>query len=191
MPSEPGEVTMLLQKVRSGDPHAQDRLISLIYGELRRLAGHRMRAERDGHTLTPTALVHEAWLRLCDCRGDFANRSHFFAIAANAMRRILVDHARAKKAIRRGGGQFVPLNDIDIAAPQAEETLVALDEALDKLAEMDARAARVVELRYFSGLKQQEIAEVLQLDRRTIDRDWAMARAWLFGQVTGENQQER
>ena len=141
-----------------------------------------MRGERPDHTLTPTALANEAWLRLANCEEDFSNRSHFFAVAANAMRRVLVDHARARNAEKRGGGEVIRLEDIDPAAPSS--TLPALDEALDALARTDPRAVRVVEMRYFSGLTHAEIAEVLNLDRRTVDRDWAFARAWLFDQLS-------
>jgi RNA polymerase sigma factor (TIGR02999 family) len=170
--------------MRRGEDGAHERLTVLVYTELRRLAASKMRGERPDHTLTPTALAHEAWLRLADSEDDFSSRAHFFGVAANAMRRILVDHARARNAVKRGGGVVIRLEDIDIAAPESDNTLMALDEALDALFKKDPRAARVVEMRYFSGLAHTEIAEVLNVDRRTVDRDWAFARAWLFDQLS-------
>lgn len=184
MSSPLGEVTTLLRRMRRGEGDARERLSELIYAELRRIAAAKLRGERRDHTLTPTALVHEAWLRLSDEGDNFENRAHFFGVAANAMRRILVDHARTRNAEKRGGGGLVRLEDLDPAAPESDETLLALDEALGKFAVKDPRAARVVEMRYFSGLNHTQIAAILQVDRRTVDRDWALARAWLFDQLS-------
>jgi RNA polymerase sigma factor (TIGR02999 family) len=143
-----------------------------------------MRAERQGHTLTSTALANEAWIRLSASGLDFEDRTHFFAVAANAMRRVLIDHARARNTIKRNGGQPVELDSIDLSAPESDETLLALNDALSRLSALNERAAKVVELRYFAGLPNEEIARMMDVNRRTVDRDWAMARAWLFGQIT-------
>jgi RNA polymerase sigma factor (TIGR02999 family) len=169
--------------IRAGEANAQDRLAELIYTELRRLAASKMRWERPDHTLSPTGLANEAWLRLADSVEDFANRSHFFGVAANVMRRILVEHARARRASKRGGRDVIRLQDVDPAAPEKDYALLALDEALETLSNINARAVRVVEMRYFGGLTHSHIAEVLNLDRRTVDRDWAFARAWLFDRL--------
>jgi RNA polymerase sigma factor (TIGR02999 family) len=186
----PGEVTVLLNKIRAGEIGAQDRLAELIYADLRHLAASKMRWERPDHTLSPTGLANEAWLRLAGCAGDLANRSQFFGVAANVMRRILVEHARARKARKRGGEEVLRLQDVDPAAPVKDYTLLALDEALEMLSNINPRAARVVEMRYFSGLTHSEIADVLHLERRTVDRDWALARAWLFDRLTTNGRHE-
>jgi RNA polymerase sigma factor (TIGR02999 family) len=161
------------------------KLVELLYAELRRIAAVRMRAEDPSHTLTPTALVHEAYVRLLNSAElQFQDRSHFLAVAAQAMRRILVDHARAKRAARRGGGQVAASQEYDIAIPETEDDILALDEALSRLAEMSPRQCRVVELRYFAGLTEEQVAEVLGVTRRTVNRDWQVARAWLHSQMT-------
>ncbi|MBL8296533.1 MAG: sigma-70 family RNA polymerase sigma factor [Bryobacterales bacterium] len=178
----PGEVTLLLRKAHEGAIDARQQLADIIYTELRRLASVKMRGERQQHTLTPTALVNEAWLRLGEFKDEVENRSHFFALAATAMRRILIDHARSRNSAKRGGG-LIRVEELDIAAPESDGQLLALDEALTRLAAMDERAAKVVEMRYFTGLTQSEIARVLGVDRRTVDRDWAMAKSWLYGEV--------
>jgi RNA polymerase sigma factor (TIGR02999 family) len=187
MQEEAGDITKLLKELRTGSADAEGRLASLIYAELRRLAASKMRSERGGHTLTPTALANEAWLRLNSqiAENDVEDRCHFFRLAAIAMRRILVDYARARSASKRDGGVSVPLdlNGVEVAAPEADEMTLAIDAALEQLAAVKPRAARVVELRFFIGLSHDEIATVLGLERRTVDRDWAMARAWLFGQL--------
>ena len=183
---EGNDVTGLLRAASAGNVQARERLAEVIYTELRRVASVRMRSERTDHTLTPTALANEAWLKLCDVDQAYADRAHFFAVAANAMRRVLVDHARSRNAGKRRGGSLLKMEDldIDIAAPEAEEHLSVLDDALRRLAAFDSRAAKIVEMRYFGGLTHTEIADVLNVDRRTVDRDWAVARAWLFEKLS-------
>jgi RNA polymerase sigma factor (TIGR02999 family) len=180
MKPDSGEVTRLLHSVKSGDRGAESQLFELLYGELRRLAAARMQSERNAHTLTPTALVHEAYMRLLGHPKDFQNRSHFLAVAAKAMRRVLVDHARAKQTAKRGAASDrIDLDGTDLKLPMKDENLLALDEALDLLSRMSPRQSTVVEMRYFAGLSEREIASTLGLTTRTIDRDWQMARAWL------------
>ncbi len=182
--TQPTEVTLLLQRLRAGSPDAEGRLFELIYGELRRIAAARMQAERPSHTLTPTALVHEAYLRLSGTDETFSSRTHFLAVAARAMRHILVDHARARCASKRGGAAGnIPLEALDVPAPQSDEELLLLDDALERLSAMSPRQGRVVELRYFAGLTEEEVASVLGVTRRTVNRDWSMARAWLHSQL--------
>ena len=178
----PGAVTQLLARAAEGDSSAVTSLFDLLYRELRGLAVSAMRSERGDHTLQPTALVHEAFLRLADDTGSIENRRHFFGIAATAMRRILVEHARARHAVKRGGhAPRVSVDDVAVPAPTALDPvdLEALDAALTQLAALDARQARVVELRYFAGLTVEETADVLDASPRTVKRDWQMARAWL------------
>jgi RNA polymerase sigma-70 factor (ECF subfamily) len=187
---EPGssEVTRLLLELANGNRDAVDALLPLIYDELRRLAANYLRRERVDHTLQPTALVHEAYLRLVDQREvSWQNRAHFFGVAAQMMRRILVDHARAHNAGKRGADfQKLSLEDnIDKAVERSTE-LIALDEALKELAEIDQQKARIVELRYFGGLSAEETAEVLGVSAVTVKRHWSMARAWLYGRLKGE-----
>ena len=168
------------------DPGAHDEAFPLVYDELRRLARRQLRREADGHTLSTTALVHEAYLRLADqTQGRWRDRGHFLAIAATAMRRILVDHARRHHAAKRGGAALrVPLERIeDLAADERAEILVALDAALAHLASLDARQARVVECRFFGGLTEEETAEALGVGLRTVKRDWAKARSWLYQEL--------
>lgn len=184
------EITLLLNRVSSGDQKAADELLPVVYEELRKLARSRMGAEAAEHTLQPTALVHEAYLRLIDGDGSrpaWDGRGHFFASAAMAMRRILVDRARARARLKRGGGrQRVELTD-DMGAAQSEETdLVALDRALDKLAAYDSRKAQVVMLRFFAGLSIEETAGALGLSPATIKNEWAFARAWLHREMAKE-----
>jgi RNA polymerase sigma factor (TIGR02999 family) len=182
-PSEARErdITGLLRAWSAGDARAPDRLFPAVYAELRRQARRRMGREHAGHTLQTTALVHEAYLRLVDQRhAGWESRTQFFAVAAQVMRRVLVDHARARGAARRGGTAVtVALADDAAAAPERDADVLALDEALARLATFDPRQARVVELRYFAGLGIDEAAEVLGVSRATANRDWAMARAWL------------
>jgi RNA polymerase sigma factor (TIGR02999 family) len=189
MKESPGEITRLLVEVKLGNKDALGKLLPLVYGELRRLAGHYLRAERIGHTLQPTALVHEAYLRLVgQDRAGWQNRAQFMGIAAQLMRRILVDYARRRGADKRGGIPVkVDLDGLDFGtdARQLEEIL-AVDEALGRLSELDPQQGRVVELRYFGGLTVEEVAEALEISTRTVKRDWAMAMAWLRGELTGK-----
>jgi len=184
--SPPEDVTLLLHAWQQGDAAAGDRLALLVHAELRRIAGRRLRAERDGHTLQPTALVNEVWVRLMGQHGVvWQNRLQFYALAAVAMRRILVDHARKRSASRRGRDvPHVPVND-DLPSPLPDARLIALDEALERLAALDTRHARVVELRYFGGLSVEEVAEALAVSAGTVKRDWRTARAWLFNEMRG------
>ena len=180
------EVTQVLDAIGLGDAKAADELLPLVYEELRRLAACRMANEAAGHTLQPTALVHEAWLRLAgsDANAQFANRAHFFAAAAEAMRRILIDRARRKGAGKRGGDwQRVDLDKVEIAAEADDGTLLLVNEALEKLAEEDANAAEMAKLRFFGGLTLEEAAQVLGVTKRTADRYWAFARVWLFDEL--------
>jgi RNA polymerase sigma factor (TIGR02999 family) len=182
-PSDP-QLTRLLEAWRSGDSAAADKLVPLVYAELRRIAASKLRSEREGHTLQPTALVHEAWLRLMKQHDSgWQNREQFFAIAAQAMRRILVDHARKRHAAKRGDGE-APVDVDEVAqiltVTLPDERLLALDDALKGLATLDARQARIVELRFFGGLSVEETASVLAISPTTVKREWATGRAWLF-----------
>ena len=181
----PGELTNLLIQVKNGNGDAQSKLIPLVYAELRRIAARYMRGERPGHSLQATALVHEAYLRLAGQKEmSWQNRAHFFGVAANIMRRILVDHARAKQAKKRGGSeQKVSIDEAVLVQPDPPQDFLALDEALDRLAKRDPRQSRIVELRFFGGLSEEETAEVLGISLRTVKRDWKVARAWLYQQV--------
>ena len=180
------DVTELLQRVSDGDPVAFDTVFPVVYEELRGMAHRQLRRENVGHTLGTTALVHEAYLRLVDQRHSrFKDRSHFFAIAATAMRRILVDHARRHGAAKRGAGaRRIPLESIDLLADDDRaDLIVALDDALARLAEFDPRQAQVVECRFFGGLTEDETAEALGVSPRTVKRDWAKARSWLYADL--------
>jgi RNA polymerase sigma factor (TIGR02999 family) len=184
------EVTRILEAIDQGDPKAAEDLLPLVYNELRRLASHKMAAEAPGQTLQPTALVHEAWIRLVGNEGArFANRAHFFAAAALAMRRILIANARRKQRQKHGGGwERVDLEHVQLAEPLPSDDLLALDEALTELAQHDPQAAELVQLRFFAGLTQQQAAELLGVSRRTADRTWAYARAWLFQQIAADGE---
>ncbi len=179
------QVTHLLDAVEQGDPNAAEKLLPLVYEELRKLAAHRMADETGTQTLQPTALVHEAWLRLVGTKSPrFENRAHFFAAAAEAMRRILIDNARRKRAMRHGGGQQrVDFEQAELAAPAPDDELLAVDEALDKLAARNKLEAEVVKLRYFVGMTRDETAEVLGMTTRNADYYWEHARAWLFHEL--------
>jgi RNA polymerase sigma factor (TIGR02999 family) len=179
------DVTRILEAVRQGDPTAADKLLPLVYEELRRLAAHKMAGQAPGHTLQPTALVHEAWLRLVGDEGaQFAGRAHFFAAAAEAMRHILIDSARRKQATRHGGGQVrVDFQDVDVAAPAEDGELLAIHDVLDKLASEEPEKAELVKLRYFVGMTFEEAAAVMGISVATAKRNWAYARAWLFEEI--------
>lgn len=184
--SEP-EASALLRAWSDGDQSALDKLTPIVYDELHRLARHYMRREHSGHSLQTTALVNEAYLRLVDYkRMRWENRAHFFAVSAQLMRRILVDHARRHNQKRGAGVQHVPLEDTAVIGPGPGENLVALDEAMQALALLDPRKARVVELRFFGGLSVEEAAEVLKVSAVTVMRDWSTARAWLHREMSGE-----
>jgi RNA polymerase sigma factor (TIGR02999 family) len=183
--SSPGEITQLLKQLGTGNREAEARLVPLVYEELRRLAAHRMRAERRDHTLQPTALVHEAYLKLIEQRRvNWQSRSHFYCLAARMMRRVLVDHAREMKASKRDGGQKIPLEPSLTYAEEKPRELLALDEALGRLAGRDPRQAQIVELRFFSGRSEEEIAAILGISTRTVKRDWRVARAWLYAELS-------
>ena len=179
------EITELLASARSGRRVDFDRLLPRVYAELRRVADRQLRRERSGHTLVATALAHEAYLRLVDhARVEWQGRAHFFAIAARAMRQILVDHARKKGAEKRGGDRYrTTLGDASDERELSREDLLALDEALGRLAQLDERLSQVIELRFFGGLTEKEISAVLDVPKRTIQRDWARARAWLYKEL--------
>jgi RNA polymerase sigma-70 factor, ECF subfamily len=174
------EVTRLLVDWGKGDPAALDELLPLVYEELRRVAGSYMRRESQGHTLQTSALVNEAYLRLVDQRNvQWQNRAHFFGVAAQLMRRILVDHARSRTRVKRGGGvQMVSLEEQAVISKEVAE-VIALDQALTQLAEMDPRKSQIVEMKFFGGLTNEEVAEVLKVTSRTVEREWRKARAWL------------
>ena len=183
------QVTQLLCDWRSGDRAALEKLIPLVQPELQRLAHQYMSRERPGHTLQTTALLDDAYLQLADkTHPQWQNRAHFFAVAAQLMRRIMVDHARQRQALKRGGGAIrVTLDEAAAVTQTRADELLALDEALEKLAPFDRRKAEVVEMRYFGGLTMEEIAEVLKVHVNTVARDWTAARAWLLAALSGEN----
>jgi RNA polymerase sigma factor (TIGR02999 family) len=182
------EITKLLADWNGGDPAALEKLTPLVYAELRRIARRQMRDERPGHTLQATALVNEAFLRLGGGEGvGWHDRSHFYAVCAQVMRHVLIDHARAHARDKRGGGALhVPLDEAAVLAGEGASELVALDEALRGLEEVDAQKARVVELRYFAGLSIEETAEVLGVAPTTVRREWRRAKAWLYRAISGE-----
>jgi RNA polymerase sigma factor (TIGR02999 family) len=183
------EVTRILSAIEQGDPHAAEQLLPLVYGELRKLAGQKMANEAPGQTLQATALVHEAYLRLVDADSaqHWNSRRHFIAAAAEAMRRILVEHARRKGSLKRGGGRKrEELDEANLVVPEAPDELLALDDALTQLAETDSQAAELVKLRYFAGLTVKQAAESLGISPRAADFLWAFARAWLLRKIQGE-----
>lgn len=190
MPSDPRAITALLLDWRNGNAAARDELMALIYRELRLLAAHYLRNERREHTWQPTALVHEVYLRLIESEPvAWQNRAHFFAVAAQQMRRLLVDHARARLAEKRGGrGVRISVKDVADRAWRQEDDVLAVDEALCRLNDLDSRAAQAVELRFFGGLDERETAEVLGISIATLKRDWVFARAWLFQQLKGSEE---
>jgi RNA polymerase sigma factor (TIGR02999 family) len=188
--SEPHDLTLALKSLRAGDEAGLDHILQVVYSELQRIARNQMSKEKAGHTLQPTALVHEAYLRLVDDAAvGWQNRAHFFAVAARAMRQILVDHARRRDADKRGGDlQRVSLqDDLTPELPQAEFEFLDLHEAIEKLSALDAGLGRMVELRFFGGLTLDETAEVLGLSRRKVAKDWAFARVWLAQELSEDS----
>lgn len=186
METSPGDVSQLLRAWTEGDERALDILTPLVYEELRRVARNYMRQERPGHSLQATALVNEVYMRLVDYKHmQWQSRAHFFAVSAQLMRRILVEHARRHNLKRGGGIRHVPLEQAVIGGSAQPEDMLALDTALNELASFDARMAQVVELRFFGGLKVEECAEVLKVSAITVIRDWSTARAWLYREMTG------
>mgnify|MGYP002628060316 CR=1 FL=1 len=182
------DVTLILNRIEQGDPAAAQDLLPLVYAELRKLASAKMVHENPGQTLQATALVHEAYLRLVDAnqKQHWDNRGHFFAAAAESMRRILVENARRKSRLKHGGDMArVEIDDIPIIAPEVHEDLIALDEALNSLKKVDAQAVELVHLRYFVGLSNVEAAKLMGISSRTADRVWAFARAWLHQEISG------
>ena len=186
--AEPLNITLLLNRMRNGDAAAGEEAASLVYDELHRIAAREMRRESQGHTLQTTALVHEAYLRLAGSGSlEIQNRGHFFAVASQQMRRILVDYARSNNAQRRGGGAAkLDLDQLQIAAAPRSADVLSLDEALRELERIDPRAAKVVELRYFGGYTDKEVVEALGVSMGTVRRDWEFARSWLFNRIQGD-----
>jgi RNA polymerase sigma factor (TIGR02999 family) len=176
------EITLVLQAIGRGDGRASEELLPLVYDELRRLAAVRMAQELAGQTLQPTALVHEAWLRLVgDGERTWQNRAHFFGAAAEAMRRILIESARRKSRLKRGGGQSrLDMDKLELAATTPDDKVLLMDEALERLRAEDPEKARIVTLKFFGGLTNQEVADILDVTERTVERQWAYAKAWLF-----------
>ena len=180
------EVTQILHDWSGGDHEAPERLMPLVYDEMRRVARSFLARERGGHTLQPTALVNEAYLRLVDQHSvSWQNRAHFYGIAASMMRRVLIDHARAHATEKRGGGAVhLSFDDVQVTLEERAASFVALDEALERLSQMDERKGQIVEMRFFGGLTDEEIAEVLGVSTRTVLRDWKTARLWLFRELS-------
>lgn len=186
MSTTDANITILLRAAALGNAQDAERLMAAIYDDLKRLAASQLRGERQGHTLNPTALVHEAYIRLINQRNvDWNDRLHFFSIASRIIRRILTDHARERHALKRGGTErATSIEGLDIAAPERGLDLVALDEAMTELATLSERQARIVELRFFGGLSIPEIAAALSMGSRSVDREWQIARAWLFERLS-------
>jgi RNA polymerase sigma factor (TIGR02999 family) len=182
---EPGDITRLLEQLRQGNLEVEEAILTQVYGRLRALAAHKMANEAPGQTLQPTALVHEAWLRLAGGRDlPCANRAYFFAAAGEAMRRILVENARRRKRLKRGGNlERVDLEGVELAAPLPDDELLELHDALERFAECEPRAAELVKLLYFVGLTQEQAAQELGVSVSTVERNWAFARAWLFREI--------
>jgi RNA polymerase sigma factor (TIGR02999 family) len=184
-----GKITQLLNNYADGDKAVLDEMLPLVYDELRRIAANYLTRERSGHTLQPTALVHEAYVRLVSQRGaNWRNRAQFYGLAANMMRRILVNHAVAKKAEKRGPGGKVPLDDVTLFFEERSLDLLALDEALTRLSELDAEKSQIVELKFFGGLTTAEIADFTGRSARTVERDWNFARSWLYCELAADQQ---
>lgn len=181
------QITDLLLQIRGGNPDAMDRLFQAVYGQLRRIASHHLRGERPGHTLGTTGLVHETYLKLADqTRVQWQDRGHFYRVASQAMRRILIDYARRYRAQRRGGDLHRVTLDEETTATERGENLLAVDQGLERLAAHNPRLGSVVECRYFGGLTEEETAEALGVTARTVQRDWAKARAWLYVELSNE-----
>ena len=181
----PGAITQLLVELRTGNKDAESQLVPLVYEELHRLAQSYMRRERSDHTLQPTALVNEAYVRLVGQDKDWQNRSHFFAVGAQVMRRVLVDYARSHRSGKRGGDlQKINVDDLPLGSEHYSKELLALDDALSRLAEWDPRQSRIVELRFFGGLTEEEIGAVVGVSERTVKREWRLARAWLHKTIS-------
>jgi len=190
MPTTPSEqATQCVNALAAGDRQAAERLMPLVYDEFRQLAGEYLRHETRAHTLQPTALVHEAYLKLIDqTRVNWQGRTHFFAVGAQAMRRILVDHARSRQRDKRGGDWHrITLDEQLMVSPHRDADLLAVDEAIEKLAKIDTRQAQIVELRFFGGLTVEEVAEALGLSKRTVENEWKIIRAWLRHELAGDN----
>lgn len=178
------EITQVLEAISRGEGHASEELLPLVYAELRRHASARMAHEAAGHTLQPTALVHEAWLRMFKGNQVWQNRAHFFGAAAEAMRRILIENARRKSRLKRGGNQLhLDVDRLELAGATPDEKVLLIDEALQRLERQDPQKARVVTLKFFGGLTNQEAAESLGVTERTVERHWAYAKAWLFQNI--------
>jgi len=182
------DITLMLEAISAGDSHASEQLLPVVYDELRRLAGARMAQEAAGHTLQPTALVHEAWLRLAGGqKQSWENRAHFFGAAAEAMRRILIERARRKSRLKRGSGQaLLDIADLDVSAAMPDEKILLVDEALEQLKQEDPEIAKIVMLKFFAGLTNEQTAEILNVNERTVRRQWEFAKAWLFDRIRGE-----
>jgi RNA polymerase sigma factor (TIGR02999 family) len=182
------DITLMLEAISTGDSHASEQLLPLVYDELRRLAAARMSQEAAGHTLQPTALVHEAWLRLVGGqKQSWENRAHFFGAAAEAMRRILIERARRKSRLKRGSGQaLLDIDDLDVIAVMPDDKVLLVDEALEQLKLEDPEKAKIVLLKFFAGLTNEQAAEILNVNERTVRRQWEFAKAWLFDRIRGE-----
>lgn len=190
----PGEITQLLERVRNGSSGAESQLAALVYRDLHRIAANYMRRERPEHSLQATILVHDAYLRLVgDEDQNWENRSHFFAVAAQIMRRILIDHARSRNAAKRGGGRLpnCPLDDVLLISEDRLDEVLAIDEALTRLSNWDPPLARLVELRFFAGLDEEETAKALGISPRTVRRQWRLAKSWLHAELAGREEQKR
>jgi RNA polymerase sigma-70 factor, ECF subfamily len=188
MATKMAQATKIVNDIVAGNRGASEQLFALVYDDFRKLAGMYLKRERAGHTLQPTALVHEAYLKLIDqTRVEWHGKTHFFAVGAQAMRRILVDHARRRNRLKHGGGRYrICLNEGLALSPQKDEDLLAVDEALQKLTTVDPRQATIVELRFFGGLSVEEVAEVLGVSKRTVEKEWTMVRAWLRSEISGD-----
>jgi RNA polymerase sigma-70 factor, ECF subfamily len=192
MHADDSQVTLLLKAMKNGDQSAAEKLLPLVYKELHRVAKSYMRRERPEHTLQPTALIHEAYLRLAHDDVDWQSRQHFIGVAANVMRRVLVDHARAQKAEMRGGGlERIDFEEGLAISKERSSEVIALHDALNRLELLNPRRAKVVELRYFGGLSVEEVAAVLDMSPRSVKRDWALARPWLFREIQNSALGER